>query len=171
LFLSRGVRIENLSKSDDENRVNPSHMSPFEVEVIIHAPVDKVFAISADIPNAPRHIPSIKRIDMLTEGEVRAGTKWKETRLSGKKEAVVELQITQFDAPEAYTVAAEAMGSKYRTVLAFEKAPEGTKVVMTTYVESKGFMAGVMASMLEKSVKRGLQEDLDALKRACERGH
>ncbi len=147
-------------------------MKPVEVSKQIQAGVEEVFAIFADLENAAERITEIIKLDMLTEGPVGLGTRWRETRMMFKREATEEMEITAFDPPNGYTVEAESHGSHYRTELRFVPHGEGTKATMTFYAQPLTLMAKIMgvltAPMMRGTLEKCLHKDMDDLKRYLE---
>ncbi len=139
----------------------------------INAPRGRVFAMLSDIPNAASRIPDIKKIEMLTEGPVGVGTKWRETRAMFGREHAETMWISEFRAPEFYAVGADSCGSVYRTTFTFrEVSPGVTEVEFAFRATPRTFMAKVMctlmAPMMKSMMRKCLASDLAAMKRACE---
>ena len=57
----------------------------------VETPVDRVFEVFSDIPRSHEMVDQIVRIEMLTDGPVGVGTRWRETRMMFKREATEEL--------------------------------------------------------------------------------
>lgn len=144
--------------------------------IVVEAPRERAFAVYSDIASAPSRIPDIKKVEMLGDGPVGVGTKWRETRVMFGKEHTETLEITEFRAPEFYAVGAESCGMVYRTTFAFRDAGPGrTEVEMTFGGQARTMMAkvmgAVMAPMMKGMMRKCLMGDLAALKRACESGN
>lgn len=144
-------------------------MSAIDVGVTINADPSRVFALAADIPNVPKFIAAITRIEMLTPGPIGAGTRWRETRRAMGQEAAVELEISAFDPPRSMTISGMAMGSRYDT--RFEIVPEGggTRAEMHVDITPSGLLARIGAAMSKGMMRKSLKGDLDSLKVAAER--
>ncbi len=69
----------------------------FICEQQVAAPPEKVFAMMSDFANAPQRISGISKVEMLTDGAVGVGTKFKETRVMLGKEATETMEVTTFD--------------------------------------------------------------------------
>lgn len=142
------------------------------VSETIAAPIDRVFALFSDIPNAARHISGIREVEMLTEPPVGQSTRWRETRLFHGKEAVETLEITDYDAPYSYSVEANSHGAKYISAFTFKSVDAGTAVSMSFSVFPQTWLAKimnlVMGRMMQKAVKSCMQDDIRDLKRIAE---
>ncbi|QDU87381.1 Polyketide cyclase / dehydrase and lipid transport [Pirellulimonas nuda] len=139
-------------------------------QVSIAAPPRAVFDLAADFPNAATHVPGIDKIEMLTEGPVGVGTRFRETR--GKMGAET-LEVTRFEPPTQMCVEADSCGCRFASTFHFIPEGEGTLVRMEIASEPRtffaklmsplgGLMAGVMGRMIEK--------DLEGLKQVAESG-
>jgi carbon monoxide dehydrogenase subunit G len=140
----------------------------------IAAPPERVFAAASDFANAPKAIPGILRVEMLTPGPVRAGTRFRETRRMFGKEASEEMTVAELEPPRRYLLTAESHGSRYRTEFRFEPgAAAGTEVVMTFRGEPLTTFAKVMTFVMKpmmKSMAKLCARDLADLKRSIEGG-
>lgn len=145
-------------------------MSEFTITKRIHAPVGKVFALAADIPNASKAIPAILKIEMLTPGPVGKGTKWRETRKMFGKEAVEVMEITDFQPGRSYSVGADSCGARYDSRLEFKADGNGTLVEMRMAYSAPGLFARIMGAMMKGVMRKALDGDLESLKKAAEAG-
>lgn len=62
----------------------------------IAAPRSEVFAAFADLTNLENTVKAITQVELLTEGPIGVGTRFKETRVMFGKEASEIMEITQF---------------------------------------------------------------------------
>jgi hypothetical protein len=147
-------------------------MFGFSVDRHIAAPPAIVFARASDFRRAPESISAIVKMDMLTDGPVGVGTRFRETRIVFGREATEEMTVTEFESPKRYTLGAESHGSRYHTELSFVPDGQGTRVTMTFAATPLTFMARVMSVLLRpmaKSMVKMCAKDLDDLKGAIER--
>ena len=149
-------------------------MSLITVSTQVAAPIDQVFKVYTQIEKAAERIPSITKLEVLTDGPFGEGTRWRETRLMMKKEATEEMWVTGFQSPNSYNVEAESHGSKYSTLFSFAPEGEGTKVTWAFTCTPVTFGAKIMSpvfGVLFKGVMRkAMLGDLNALREVCERG-
>lgn len=92
-----------------------------ELEVVLDAPVERVFAFLADPENRPRWQSSLRRVQVLTEGEPGVGARWREQPLGL---GWVELEIVRFERDRAWSERAELALGTFTLTLRF--TPEGT---------------------------------------------
>ena len=134
----------------------------------IAAPIEKVFDVISGPEGFSKAVPHIKKIEFLTEQKSGAGTRFKETRLMGKREHTVELAITEFVENERVRMVSDAGGTIWDSV--FTLSPKGDQVEMRMAMEAKPhkFMAKVMNFLIRSMVVKGVEADMDCIKKFCE---
>jgi hypothetical protein len=135
------------------------------------APVHEVFEVCTDLRNAADRVNAIKKLEVLTEGPIGLGTRFRETRVMMGKEATEEMEFTSFEPNRSYTVEAESCGCHYTSVWTFRAgAGGGTDVEMSFTGVPQTFMAKVMmvvmGPMMSGMVRKCLTRDFEDLKRA-----
>jgi len=139
----------------------------------VSAPVEKVFEMATDFPNAPRFVKGIVKMEMLTQGPVGIGTRFRETRKVFNREATEEMEVTGFEAPQRYSVGCESHGCRYHTEFSFASDSGGTRIDMTFRATPVTLGAKVMSVLMRPMMKAVMKEcakDLDDLKAAAEGG-
>ena len=139
----------------------------FELE----ASIDTVFEAATDIPSWADRISGIQSVELLTDGPVGVGTKFRETRIMFGREATEEMEITGFDAPRSYTTEADSHGCHYVTKMTFEPSGSGTDVQMSFNAEPQTMFAKTMAAVMKPMIGKMrdmIGKDLDELKAAIE---
>jgi large subunit ribosomal protein L30 len=99
----------------------------------------KITQTRSAIGRLPKHKATLlglglRRIGHTVEREGK-GTRWRETRNIYGKEAIEEMEITDFQPNKRYTVEANTHGTLYITVFKFTAVKGGTKVT----IEFEGF--------------------------------
>lgn len=146
-------------------------MASVTVEKTIRAAPERVFAISTDLENLAERISGIERVEVLTEGPMREGTRWREPRKMFGKESTEEMWVTAFEPPRSFVVEAESHGARYRTEFRFEPEGLGTRVTMVFGARPLTLAArilSVIGILTMGSVRKMLERDLDEVKRAAE---
>ncbi len=141
-------------------------MASVTVTRFFRAPVEKSFAVATDLRRAPERIPGILKLEVLNEGPIRVGTRFRETRRMFGKEATEEMEITAMQPPHSYTVCADSHGCRYRSEFRFAPKDGGTEVTMEFRAEPYSFFAKVMSVLMRpmmKQVAKLCAADLDAL--------
>lgn len=144
-------------------------MGQMRITEHIKAPIETVFEIAADIPQAADRMRGISEIEMLTDGEVGVGTRWKETRGGMGTE---ELTITEFNPPNSYSVGAESCGARFDSRFDFMPCTAGgTNVELTMQWQAVTLLAKLMSplsSLMMGMAKKSIAKDLADLKTAAE---
>jgi uncharacterized protein YndB with AHSA1/START domain len=147
-------------------------MATVTVSSVIDAAVDQVFQGFTDIEHGPEHVADIKRVEMLTTGPVRRGTRWRETReIMGVTDSA-DMEITSFERNRTYTISHRKAGVQMAATFWFEPVDEGTKVSIEFELEPGGLPPGFLAPLgwaIEGKVRQVLGHDLADLKHAIER--
>lgn len=157
-------------------------MMNITVSETVNAPIERVFATAADIPNCATFIAGIETIETLAEappapdniGPVGKGYTWRETRIMFGKKATEDMSITEWAPPNAYTVEARSHGSHYVSHFTFEQTDDqSTLITMSFNATPETFLAKVMMKVfaaMTKKLTKCLVDDLRDIKTAAEAG-
>lgn len=146
----------------------------YESERTVPHPRADVFRAFTDLEKAPERISAIQELEVLTDGPMQLGTRFRETRKMFGKEATETMTVSEFTPQEGYATQAESCGSRYRAAYAFEELPDGTRVKFSfdatpvTFVSR--MMTPVMGLLFGRMMKKCFEQDLDDLTAALERG-
>lgn len=146
-------------------------MASFSHSLHVNAPPEAVFAAFSDFENCPKHISGIQRVEMLTPGPVRVGTKFKETRMMFKREATETMEVTAFDPPHRYALGCNSCGCIFESVIRFEPEAGGTRVDVDFNTRSMTLMAKLMSPLgwlMMGSMKKCIAKDFDEMKTSAE---
>ena len=135
-------------------------------ELISHSPKE-VFDFITSSDNAPKIVQSVKSMVKLTEGPVRVGTRYRETRLMNGKEQHAELELVAYEANQKYAMKNVTEGIETVYQYTFHPEANGTLVDLVCEVKAGGlkkFMLPMVASILKKEDGGHLQR----LKKALE---
>jgi len=147
-------------------------MASIETSITIDAPREEVFALFSDFHHLTDRISAIVRSELITDGPIGVGTRFRETRVMFGKEHTEEMEITEFVPDERYSVEAQSCGSHYLTTFQFSDEGGGTRVDMrfdaTPRTLGAKIFAPIMARLMLKSCLRLFEKDMQELKAACE---
>lgn len=135
------------------------------------APVERVFARATDFAQTPEVIEGVERVEMLTDGETRVGTRFRETRKMFGREATEEMEVTELTPPSGYVLETESHGAHYSTRFSFTPDGEGTIIQMRFTVKPLSFAAKVMMKLMSpmaKGISDMIKKDLSDIARALE---
>lgn len=141
----------------------------------VAAPAETLFDVLTDLEHAADRISGIEKVEILEQGPggtFGVGTKWKETRRFGGKEATETMWITEVEPGRQYVAEAQSCGTKYRSTLRAEPAgPSQSRVVM----EFEGVPVSLMAKLMmplgflmKGMVRKALLADCADIARAAE---
>lgn len=137
----------------------------------IAGPVEQVFQAFTDFPNAAERVSGITKVEMLTDGPVGVGTRFKETRVFMKREATEELEVTRFEPGREVALSAYSCGCDFLSTFQFTPIEAGTRIDLTFESTPKTFFAKLMSplgKLMMGPMKKCVQQDMDDLKQGIE---
>lgn len=148
-------------------------MSKLQVTRHINAPPETVFARATDMEHTAEIISGIEKVEILTDGPVGLGTRFRETRIMLGREAVEEMEFIVFEPPHRYVLGAASHGSRYRTEFVFAEKEGGTDMTLHFEGTPLTFFAKIMTFLMKPMMKKMADmcaADLEDLKKAIESG-
>ena len=147
-------------------------MPEYTLHKDIDAPAARVFAISSDFENAASRVSGIQSVEVLTDGPVGIGTRFKETRVIFKREATEEMEVVEFEPPHRYRLLAESCGTRYETdIIVTPDGDDRCRLEFRMRPEPLTRLAKVLSFVMRpmiKSMLRLMDKDLEDVKRAAE---
>lgn len=146
-------------------------MSECRVDIFIKAPSEVCFAVFSDLDRMAERITALIKLEVLTEGPMALGSKWRETRKMFGHESSEVMTISEFDSPKYYAATAASHGAEYYSRYDFVSEADGTRVTMTFRTKAVSLMAKVMAifsGALMKSISNAISADMEELKKVIE---
>lgn len=146
-------------------------MARCDLSVHIQSPPETVFEVFTDLERASERIPAIKSLEVLTDGPVGEGTRFRETRVMFGKEAAEEMEITRFEPGRGYAVTCGSCGAIFETSFTFTPENGGTRVDQHTSSRAVSLGAKLMSPLgflMMGAMKKMMRKDLEALKDHCE---
>jgi uncharacterized protein YndB with AHSA1/START domain len=143
-------------------------MSGFNMTEWISRTPKEVFDFITASENAPKVVASVKSMVKLTEGPVRLGTRYRETRLMDGKEHQAELEVVEYEPGQSYAMknVTEGIETVYRYV--FQSENDGTRVDLVCEVKAGG-LKKLMLPMVVAILKKEDGDHLQKLKQAMEK--
>ena len=142
-------------------------MAGFEMsEWILRSPKE-VFDFITSSENAPKVVQSVQSMVKLTEGPVRVGTRFRETRLMNGKEQYAELEVVACEPNQKYAMknVTEGIETVYRYT--FHPEADGTRVDLVCEVKAGG-LKKLMLPLVVSILKKEDGDHLQRLKKALE---
>ena len=133
------------------------------------APPDRVWSMASDFANAPSRIKSITKLELLTPGPVRAGTRFREWR--GRQ--VADMEIVAWSPPRSYSLRGYAMGTEFTSEIRCVPDGSGTRLEMEIQVRPQTFGAKLLSplmALMSRVMVKSCAKDLVDIAVAAERG-
>lgn len=137
----------------------------------IAAEREGVFELFSDLRHAAGRIAGIKRLEVLTEGPIRKGTRFRETRVMFNREATEEMEIVDFQPGRSYTVQCLSCGVLWSSTFRFEAAGGETDVSLDMSCKPMTFFAKLMSPLgrlMAGGMKKCIEQDMEDLKKFAE---
>ena len=142
-------------------------MTGFNMNEWVARPPKEVFDFIAASDNAPKIVPSVTSMVKLTEGPVRVGTRYRETRLMSGKEHQAELEIVEFEPTQKYAMRNVTDGIETVYRYNFQPERDGTRIDLVCEVKAKGIKK-LMLPMIVSILKKEDGDHLQRLKKVLE---
>jgi carbon monoxide dehydrogenase subunit G len=143
-------------------------MAGFKRSVVIQRPVEEVFDFATDLANASLFLPGVTKTEMLTEGGMRPGARFRETRgIQGKERSAV-IEITEHERPRVHAARAAMMGMAATYTFRFSPEGSATRVDLDAAVTGN-LLWWPFLGMLSRFMEKEDGAYLDRLKAAMEK--
>lgn len=134
----------------------------------IDAPREIVFRLVSDVERLAKTSPDVIEIVFLTEQRSGLGTRFRETRRTGRKEMVCELEVTEFRENERSRMVTEVHGTVWDTVYSLRDADGGTELEICMDARPSSFPQRFMIPLMKGFFRRAMQTHLEQVRDRCE---
>lgn len=148
-------------------------MAGFSESIVIQAPIERVFDVFTDLARAGERLTAVQRIEVLTDGPVGKGTRWRETRLMMKSQVTETLEFTAFERPGRCVISCVSREAAFETEFRFLPDGAATRVEMQFNWKPQSLMAKLMsplAPLIMRMIRKSMVQDLNELKTVAEHG-
>lgn len=153
-------------------------MKPPQITKVMKAPQRRVWEAMTDLDSMHRMLGKVSRIEILTDGNFRVGTTWRETRKLFGKSTTETMQVTAVHEPVAYSVCAENDGVRYRSTFELvARSPETTAVTMRFNIRPmptasrwQRLLLTALGPVGAHAAKKQMKADLDDIAHHVEQG-
>lgn len=142
-------------------------MAGFKTSEWISRPPQDVFDFITTPDNAPKVVASVKSSVKLTDGPIRLGTRFRETRLMMGKEEHADLEVVAYEPNQRYAVKNLTEGIETVYQYAFHPEANGTRVDLVCEVKASG-LKKLMTPMVVAVLKKEDGDHLQMLKKVLE---
>ena len=142
-------------------------MAGFRASERIDRAPEEVFEYATSFDNLPRWMSAVTRVELITEGPVSAGTRFRETRVARGIEGHAEMEVTEYDPPHRFSTVFSDGGYQATYHYSFKADESGTQAELECVVGGRG-LKQLMVPIVAWSMKRQDQSQLRSLKAAME---
>ncbi len=143
-------------------------MKPIHVTRTITAPLDRVFQTVSDVRNFRDAVPHITHVEFLSDQQVGAGTRFRETRSMNGREHIIELEVAECITNDRVRMISDSGGTIWDTVFTVSGESGNVMLAMTMHIKPHTLLARLMTPFIRGMVVRGVETDMDAVKTFCE---
>lgn len=144
-------------------------MITFETSVSIDRPPEDVFRYVADGHNAPRWNSAVRDVKKITDGEVAVGAEYKMVRDLPTGRVENTYRVVEYEPPRVYAIRTLTGPTPFLYRYHFEPTQAGTRLRLLGQAEL-GWIAGLLGPLASGAVRRGVDANLQTLKRQLEVG-
>jgi uncharacterized membrane protein len=144
--------------------------APIESLVVIDAPIERVWAVVADIEGQPRWMLEMKSVRLLTKGPIGVGTRGEATvRIMGMS-TTDPVTITEFEPPTRFAVRHEGSFTGGGLVT-LESGVDGTTTIVRWTETLVGPVFPYLGAIVQRPILGAIfQADLERLRELVESG-
>ncbi len=143
-------------------------MIQHEVSIHLNCPPRDVFAFLVDSQKLLEWQSDLVESEILTQGPLRAGSRFREIRRMGPRETEIRGEISEFASDRllaTHTETKPEAGVRY----VLEPEDGGTRLHYELSVKAMGMMR-LMQPMISRSIQKGTEANLQKLRQLVERG-
>jgi uncharacterized membrane protein len=137
-------------------------MLKVETNIVIHRPVEDVFAVLSNAENNPKWSSAFLEVNKTSEGPVGVGTTWRGVGKFLGKQIEVELEETGYE-PNQKSAQKSRLPFPVNQQMTFESVDGGTRVNLKFEADPGGFFK-LAEPLLASMVKRNIEGELANLK-------
>lgn len=134
----------------------------------IDAPPQQVFDVISNIENLQEVNPNIVAVEFLSDSRTGVGTRFRETRRIGKREATTTLEVTEYEAPNHLRIISDEGGTIWDTVFTVDERAGGSTLRVRMDIRPYRMMARLMTPIAKRMVQTAIDNDMDGVKAYCE---
>jgi uncharacterized protein YndB with AHSA1/START domain len=141
-------------------------MIQHEVTIHLNRPVEQVFAFLADTGKVATWQSNLIKMEQLTEGPLRAGSRFREVRRLGRRQSEIQAEITAFEPNKRFETKTTTK-PQVTVSYSFEAEDGGTRLKHKFVMLTSGLMR-LLEPLIAASIKKESESDFETLKRILE---
>lgn len=137
----------------------------------IDAPVERVWEVASDLEHADEFIRGITNIELLTDGPVGKGTRFRETRVMFKKEHSEQMEVSAWNPPTGYSLTSLSCGSRFDMAMTLRPEAGATTMHWNIEITPTTLFARLMSPLsrlMMGSMRKCVDEDMEDCKAMAE---
>jgi uncharacterized membrane protein len=143
-----------------------NQMIQHEVTIHLNRPVEQVFAFLMDTGKLSTWQSNLIKMEKITEGPLRAGSRFKEVRRLGRRESEIQAEITAFELNKRFET--KTLTRPQVTVsYSFEAEDGGTRLKHRFVMLTSGLMR-LLEPLIASSIRKDSASDFKTLKSILE---
>jgi len=136
---------------------------------MIAAPIDRVFQTVSNIEGFSEAVTDILNVEFLTEQKIGVGTRFKETRMIGGREASTILEVTEYVENERVRLVTDTFGTIWDSVFTVRGEGDATVLELTMDAKPYKLLPRLLNPLMKGGMTKALTSDMDAVKAHCEK--
>lgn len=142
-------------------------MPGFKRTIVIKASPERVFDFMTDLKNVSLYMPNVTAVELLTEGGLRPGAKFRETRVMRGKEQSAVIEVLEHQRPHVHAARSAMLGMNAAYWFRFTPDGTGTRVDLEAVVKGN-LLWWPFLGMISKVMEKEDGELLERVKAAIE---
>lgn len=141
--------------------------------VTINATPETVFTVVSDFENSPDRIDWYEKVEMLTDGPVHIGTKWRETRRMNNRQSIEEWEVTAFESPNTFTAYCDSQDYDVEWTMRVAPDGEASRLTLKMTTRPRTFIGKLMPPvewLMSGMCRKMVRKDLESTKAYIEQG-
>ena len=147
-------------------------MGSMNLSTSINAKPETVFAVVSDVENSPERIEWFEKVELLTDGPVGVGTKWRETRRMNNKQSFEDWEMTAFESPNYFSAYCDSQGYDIDLTMRVEPEGDGSRLTLEMTTKPRTFVGKLMTPLewlMSGMMKKIVRKDLESTRAYIER--
>ncbi len=142
-------------------------MAQFKTSLVIHRPIEIVFAFVSNYQNSPRWVSGTMKHQKMTPGPIGVGTVIHTTgRVAGLRVEAMRM-VTVYEPPVKYAFKSDYQQIPFTTTFLFEPVQSGTRLTVVVEGEPAGLFKAA-APLILGTLRQQVEGDLRRLKNILE---
>lgn len=128
---------------------------------IVGVPAHEVFVTLADIVNWPRMIRAVRKIELLTPGPVRQGTRFRQVRTFFGRERAEEMEVQDFEPPRRLRVITQEKDVFYELDHLVDALHVGSRISLIFRAASRNVAGKAVLPLMSSFIRINLRDELE----------